>query len=181
MSIVLDWLKGAWLWLGAIALLAVGICVQQLRIADGKVDLAKERQARAQETNDRNRAALRESERVAGLQLAHAANQQEIVDVYSRIIQTLEIGRADDAVRAGRLSRQLAEFASRDREAARTDPVACQRVADRSASLAGLAGEGAELLLEGRRLVRQRDAEVELLKGIVANDRRLSAPAPGAE
>lgn len=180
MSIVLGWLKGSWLWLAAVALLVATIGLQQLRIADAKVDLAAERQARAQETSDRNRAALRESERVAGLQLAHAANQQEIVDVYTRIIQTLETGRADDAAHAGRLSRQLADYAARDREAARSDPAACQRVADRSGSLAAVAAEGAGLLLEGRRLVEQRDAEVKLLKSVVSNDRALLAPTAAA-
>ena len=179
MSLVLGWFKGSWIWLAVMAALLAALGVQQLRVEHEKIALATEKLARVSETNDRNRAALRESERVAGLQLTHAANQQEIVDVYTRIIQTLETGRADDVARLGGLSRQFAAYAARDREAGPGDPVACQRVADRSASLAGVAAEGTGLLLEGRRLVRQRDAEVGLLMGVVSNDRALLAPAPG--
>lgn len=166
----------SWIWFAAFGVLLALLGVQQLRVGNQKTMLAEERQARATETNERNRAALRESERVAGLQLTHAAKQQEVVDVYTQIIQTLEAGRADDADRARRLSRQFAASAARDRQAARSDPVACQRVADRSEVLASAAAEGGQLLIEARRALEGRDAEVALLLGLVANDRALLAP-----
>ncbi|RIX79106.1 hypothetical protein [Acidovorax cavernicola] len=163
--------------LAVIAALLALLGLQTIRVAEGKTALAEEHQARATETSDRNRAALREAERVAGLQLTHAAQQQEIVDVYTRIVQTLEAGRADDAARADRLSRQFAASAARDRQAARSDPVACERVADRSEVLAGAAAEGGQLLIEARRALEGRDAEVALLLGLVENDRALLAPS----
>lgn len=163
------------LWL--IAALVVALGWQTVRVADGKADLATERQARATETSERNRLALRESERVAGLQLAHAATQQEIVDVYTQIVQTLEAGRAADADRADRVRRQFTVSAARDREAARRDPAACKRLADRSELIAGTAAEGGQLLAETRRALEGRDAEVTLLLGLVRNDRALLAPA----
>jgi hypothetical protein len=163
----------------AVQLAALGW--QTVRVASVKTELAEERQARATETSERNRAALRESERVAALQLAHAANQQEIVDVYTGIVQRLESGHAAAVADAQRVSRQLAARAARDREAARSDPVACERVADRSEVLAGVAGEGGELLEEALRIVRGRDAEVGLLLGLLRNDRTLLAPAGAAQ
>jgi len=174
----------SWIWFAAIGGLLALLGVQQLRVGHQKTLLAEERQARATETSERNRAALRESERVAGLQLNHAAKQQEVVDVYTQIIQTMEAGRADDADRADRLSRQFAASAARDRQAARSDPAACQRVADRSQVLGSAAAEGGQLLIEARRALQGRDAEVTLLLGVVANDRALlhrsNAPLQGA-
>lgn len=153
--------------------LASAVGVQTVRLAGARAGLATEKAERAQETNDRLRAALRESERVATLQLTHAATQQEIVDAFEARLKTVKDGRAADAADAQRVRRQLAAFAARDREAARGDPAACERVADRSAVLAEVAAEGRDLLAEGRRVVEDRDAEVTLLLGLVRNDRAL--------
>jgi hypothetical protein len=174
----MTWLLSPKVWI-AIAFAAVLAFAgwQTVQVADGKTTLAEERQARAQETSDRNRVALRESERVAALQITHAANQQEIVDVYTQIVHTLETGRADDASRAERVRHQFAASAARDREASRANPAACERLADRSESLGQAAAEGGQLLGEARRAIAGRDAEVTLLLGIVRNDRALLAPA----
>lgn len=169
-----------WKWI-AIGVLLVAVAWQERRVDHYKTTVAEERLARAVETNQRNRAALRESERVAGLQLTHAANQQEIVDAYTQVIQTLEAGRADDADRAGRLFRQFADSAARDREAARSDPTTCQRLADRSEVLSSAAAEGGQLLIETRRALKGRDAEVALLLGLVLNDRALIQPDPARD
>jgi heme exporter protein D len=173
----------SWIWFAAIGSLLALLGVQQLRVEHQKTLLAEERQARATETGERNRAALRESERVAGLQFTHAAQQQEIVDVYTQIVQRLEGRIADDAAHADRLSRQFAASAARDREAARGDPAACRRIADRSEVLAGAAAEGGQLLIEARRALKGRDAELTLLLNLVRNDRRLmdDARPPGEQ
>ncbi|TPG26543.1 hypothetical protein [Variovorax guangxiensis] len=164
-----------WKLIGIAVLLGL-LGLQTVRVADGKADLANERATRAAETSERNRIALRESERVAGLQLNHAAQQQEIFDVYESRLKTLQDRRNVDAADAQRVRQQLTTFAARDREAARTDPTACERVADRSAVLADVAAEGRDLLAEGRRVVQSRDAEVRLLLGILRNDRVLMTP-----
>ncbi|MGJ7544644.1 hypothetical protein [Variovorax sp. LT1R16] len=160
-----------------VALLLAVLGLQTVRLANRGEDLAAERLARVTETNDRNRAALRESERVATLQLTHAAQQQETVHAFEQTVRALETGRAADAARADRVRRQFAATAARDREAARSDPAACERVADRSEVIAAAAAEGGELLAETRRALEQRDAEVTLLLGIVRNDRALLQPA----
>jgi hypothetical protein len=166
-----------WKLIGIAVLLGL-LGLQTVRVADGKADLANERAARSAETSERNRIALRESERVTGLQLTHAAQQQEIVDVYTQIVSGLEAGRAADAVHADRVRRQFASSAARDREAARADPAACGRLADRSELIASTASEGGQLLAEARRALSQRDAEVSLLLDVVRNDRGLFTLAP---
>lgn len=160
-----------------VAVLLAALGVQTVRLASRGEELAAERLTRATETNDRNRAALRESERVATLQLTHAAQQQETVHAFEKTIRTLEAGRAGNAARAERVRLQFAATAARDRAAARSDPAACERVADRSEVLGATAAEGGELLAEARRALARRDAEVTLLLGIVHNDRSLLAPA----
>lgn len=159
-----------------LAALTSALGVQTVRLAGVRSDLSTEKAERAQETNDRLRAALRESERVAALQLTHATTQQEIVDAYEARLKTVQDGRTADADRAERVRRQFAASAARDREAARIDPAACERVADRSELIAGAAAEGGQLLAETRRALEGRDAEVTLLLGLVRNDRALLAP-----
>ncbi|RYH58038.1 MAG: hypothetical protein EON54_11675 [Alcaligenaceae bacterium] len=141
-----------WKLIGIAVLLGL-LGLQTVRVADGKADLANERATRAAETSE-----------------------QEIFDVYESRLKTLQDRRNVDAADAQRVRQQLTTFAARDREAARTDPTACERVADRSAVLADVAAEGRDLLAEGRRLVEGRDAEVILLLGLVRNDRALLAP-----
>lgn len=160
-----------------LAVLTGALCVQTVRLAGVRTGLATEQRDRAQETSERNRVALRESERVAALQLTHATNQQEIVDAYETRLRTVQDGRTADAADAQRVRRELAAFAARDREAARSDPAAAEHIADRSSKLAALLAEGYELAGEGRRVVEGRDAEVTLLLGFVRNDRALLAPA----
>lgn len=160
-----------------VAVLLAALGAQTVRLANRGEELATERLARAAETNDRNRAALRETERVATLQLTHAARQQETVHAFEQTIRTLEAGRAGAAARAERVRLQFAATAARDRAAARSDPAACERVADRSEVITAAAAEGGELLAEARRALERRDAEVSLLLGIVRNDRALLAPA----
>ena len=160
-----------------LAALVSALGVQTARLAGVRTALSTEQRDRAQENSDRLRAALRESERVAALQLMHATNQQEIVDAYEARLKNVQDGRTADAAAAQRVRRQLAAFAARDREAARSDPAACERVANRSAVLADVAAEGRALLAEGRRVVEGRDAEIALLRHLLLNDRTLIGPA----
>jgi len=175
LNIVPGW---PWAALLAAALALAGVKCSQadgLRVAAAQAqrDLEKERGEREAENTQRALTALAELQRVVGLVAEHAKNQQEIVDGYENTLQGLEGERNAAASDALRVRGQFAAYASRDREAARTDPAACQRVADRSEVVADLAGEGRELLSEGRLVVKGRDAEVAALLDIVKNDRRL--------
>lgn len=182
----MSWLNilPSWAWA---ALLAASLALAgvQCSEADGQLvaaaraerDLEKERGERQAENTRQAMAALGELQRVVGLSAEHAKTQQEIVDGYENTLHGLEGQRDAAAADAQRVRGQFAAFAARDREAARTDPAACQRVADRSEVVADLAGEGRELLSEGRRIVERRDIEVIALQKIIQNDRRLAFEA----
>ncbi|WP_445286520.1 hypothetical protein [Variovorax atrisoli] len=155
-------------------LLAAGI--ERTRAAGARADLAAEKAGRAKENTARAVAALADLQRVVALMATHAKTQQENVDVYEKKLAALDgRGRAIAAERDW-LRKQYAGYAARDREQAAADPVACQRLADRSAVLAAMAARSRELLERGRLIVEWRDNEVQLLLGTVKNDRALLVP-----
>lgn len=173
-------LKTPLLWvlgLGLVAALATA-GIERTRASIARADLAAEQRDRAKENTARAMAALADLQRTVALVATHAKNQQEKVDVYETKLGVLDGRRRAAAGDADRVRKQYAAYAARDREHAATDPAACIRIADRSAVLAGVAARGRELLERGRLVVEQRDAEVEVLLGVVTNDRGLlAAPA----
>lgn len=171
-------LKTPLLWvlgLGLVAALATA-GIERTRAAGARADLATEKADRAKENTARALAALKDLQRTVVLMATHAKTQQENVDAYETKLAVLDGRRRAAAGDAERLRKQYAAYASRDRDQAVGDPVACQRVADRSAVLAAMAARSRELLERGRLVVEGRDNEVQLLLGTVKNDRSLLAP-----
>lgn len=148
-------------------------------LATAKTELAAEKLSRSQENTARTQAALDDATRIGDLERTHASTQQETVNVYETKLKTLAARGAADADYRRRMSGQFAAGAASDRQEARGDAAACERVADRSQNVADLADEGIELLIEGRSIVEARDAEVGLLMDTIRNDRALLAsPRP---
>jgi hypothetical protein len=173
-------LKIPLLWVLGLALMAALATagIERTRAAGARADLAADRADRAKENTIRALAALADLQRVVALVAAHAKTQQENVDGFeNRLVVLADRGRAV-AAELGRMRKQYADFAARDRDQAGSDPAACQRVADRSAVLAAMAARSRELLERGRLVVEGRDNEVQLLLGTVNNDRSLLRPAP---
>jgi len=171
-------LKTSLLWvlgLGLVAALATA-GIERTRAAGAREDLASEKRSRAEENTARAMAALADLQRTVTLVAAHAKDQQENVDAYEIRLADLAGRGRTIAAELGRVRKQYADYAARDRQQAATDPVACQRVADRSAVLAAMAARGRELLERGRLVVEGRDNEVQLLLGTVKNDRALLSP-----
>ena len=184
MSKLLD-IVPSWLWALLLALALASVGIERAQVLKAKADVSKAQKATSDEKLDRQAentrralAALEDLQRVMAMQAAHAKAQQDNVNAYEKKLAALDGRRRTAASDAERMREQFAAFASRDRDQAASDPVACQRVADRAAVLASLAARGAELLRSGRIIVEQRDAEVGLLLGVVGNDRTLMAPAP---
>jgi hypothetical protein len=172
------WVLGA-LLLGALATAAV----ERTQALEARADVSAAKKALSDEKLDRQAentrralAALDDLQRVLALQAAHVKTQPENFDAYEKKLAVLDGRRRAAAGDAERLRKQFADYAARDRGQAASDPAACIRIADRSAVLATLAAEGRELLYEGRLVVEQRDAEVEVLLGTVKNDRALMEP-----
>ncbi len=152
-------------------------CAERTRAAGARADLAAEQRDRAKENADRALVALTDLQRTIALVAAHTKNQQENVDAYEAKLATIEGRRRAAAGDADRVRKQFAAYASRDREQSTTDLAACIRIADRSSVLAGMAARGRELLERGQLVVKQRDAELGVLVGVVANDRLLASRA----
>ncbi|WP_370626090.1 hypothetical protein [Comamonas sp. CMM03] len=112
------------------------------------------------------------TENKAGALLQHAHDQQDNTHDYTQKLAQLEAGRAADTARIASLQRAVSAAATRGAQLA-GDAAACRDLADRHQQLAALAGEGGAVVAGLAGLVRQRDAQVELLQGQVVEDRLL--------
>lgn len=169
----LTWLKGAGVWVAVIAALCASLLLQRAQLAGAVAELATEQASRAAENADRNRVALRWSERVAALQLNHATVQQENVNAYNTERSARQA--AESGERAADLSLRgvIAAYAARDRVRGANDAAAAGDLGDRSERLGALLQESVDLARQGESLVRKRDGQVTLLLRTVANDRAL--------
>ena len=157
-----------WVALG----LAVLVLLQQLRVADLQVDLAKAGESQAKTAQLQAQQEQAATEKDASALLVHAANTQDNIYDYTQTIQKLETGRAADAARFASLQQQLRATATQHAQAA-GDAAACRDLADQHQRLAALAAEGAGLVGQGVELVQRRDAEVTLLRSQVVVERGL--------
>lgn len=171
-------LKTPLLWvlgLGLAAALATA-GIERTRAAGARADLAAEKRSRAEENSARALAALADLQRTVALVASHAKTQQENVDAYEARLENLDGRRRAVTADRDRVRQQFAAYVAGDREQAATDPIACQRLADRSTVLAAVAARSRELLERGRLVVEGRDNEVQFLLGTVSNDRKLLPP-----
>ncbi len=157
-----------WVALG----LAVLVLLQQLRVADLQVDLAKAGESQAKTAQLQAQKEQAATEKDASALLVHAANTQDNIYDYAQTIQKLETGRAADAARIASLQHHLRTTATQHAQAA-SDAAACRDLADQHQRLAALAVQGAGVVGELGDLVPRRDAQVALLRGHIATDRKL--------
>lgn len=115
------------------------------------------------------------TESKAGALLQHARDQQDNTHDYTQKLAQLEAGRAADAARIAGLQHAISAAATRSVQAA-SDVAACRDLADQHERLAALAGEGGAVVTGLAGLVRQRDAQIELLRRQVQADRKLLLP-----
>ena len=115
------------------------------------------------------------TENKAGALLQHARDQQDNTHDYTQKLAELEAGRAADTARIASLQRDISAAATRSAQAA-SDAAACRDLTDQHQRLAALAGEGGAVVTGLAGLVRQRDAQIELLRMQMQVDRRLLIP-----
>lgn len=157
-----------WVALGLAAL----VLVQQLRVQGLQLDLANIAANQAQAAQKQAEQTQQAVEKEATALLDRAEGTQANVYEYTQTIQRLESARAADAGRIASLQHDLRAKATAHAQAA-GDLAACRGLADQHQQLAALAAEGAGLVREGVSLVKQRDAEVTLLKAQVLTERDL--------
>lgn len=163
-----------WVAIGLLVLLAQQLHVRNLGL---QLDLADAGRQAAELTASRESAARAHETQLAKREQQHAADQQRKEENYAKDKDALGRQLVVEQRTAGRLRDQLAAATARDRSGDPTDAVACQRAFDRLEAVGGLAGEGVELLVEGRGLLRQRDLDVQRLLDQVTLDRQACSAA----
>jgi hypothetical protein len=170
-----------WVYAAALALVALGGGVifgfAQIEIAGLEADNSALHEQIAHDRADRLQLVADHNFKVARLQADHAKQQQGIVDAYQTEKRELALRHSRDLDRVARVQYAAGEHAARDRATAASDPAACQRVADRNGTLYGLLDEGFKLVVESRKLLGDRDAEVKALKATIENDRAKVCPS----
>ena len=152
-----------WPWLAlALSLL---LAVQTQRLAKVETSQSKAAAVQAQQ-------AQAATEKKAEAVVEHGTAQQENTHDYTQEMARLEAGRAADASRIAGLQHDIRSAATRNAQLA-GDAAAYRDLADQHQRLAGIAAEGAEVVGELSGLVQKRDAQVGLLSGQIAADRRL--------
>ncbi|MEQ6474223.1 hypothetical protein [Comamonas sp. wu1-DMT] len=152
-----------WPWLAlALALL---LALQTQRLAKFETSHSKAAAAHAQK-------AQAATEKKAEAVISHGTAQQENTHDYTQEMARLEAGRTADAARIAGLQHDISSAATRNAQLA-NDAAACRDLADQHQRLATLAAEGAGVVGELSGLVEKRDAQVGLLSGQIAADRRL--------
>ena len=165
-----------WVALG----LAVLVLLQQLRVADLQVELAKAGESQAKTAQAQAQQSQAATEKDATALLDHAGNTQGNIYEYTQTIQKLEASRAADARRITGLQHSLRSTATQHAQAA-GDAAACRNLADRHQEIGELAARSAGVIGRSIGLVQQRDAEVRLLKEQVQTERGLVVKLLGSE
>lgn len=166
-----------WVYWIIIAVLTAAVGAQQVRVANAHTELAQEKTARDAETIERQNLVIAHDKKLRELESTHAAAQQQKEEAYATQLAAVKTAAAADRADAVRVRNKLTAFTSSATRPGETDAVACQRAKDRLPRVGSLLAEGVELEAESRELIRQRDAEVDLLLGQIKIDRAAcSAP-----
>lgn len=162
--------------LAAIAALVGLLGVQEMRVNSLKVEVLTEKKRASDERVEREAAARAHVEALRTLENEHAVAQQLKDKDYAQKLAQLEAGRRDDRALIGSLRGTIAAYTALDHRPGETDAAALERTGHRLQTIGGLLDEGVELVIEGRRLVEQRDAEVARLLDQIRIDRAACSP-----
>ncbi|WP_315127187.1 hypothetical protein [Comamonas antarctica] len=161
-------------WATVALIVLLGLCV--LKMAQLEAELAEARLEAATETAARESAARAHETQLAARERTHAAEQQTKEGNYVQAKAALAADLRRERAATGQLRQQLQAATASGGAGGATDPVVCQRTIDRLDELGRLAGEGLELLQEGRGLLRERDLDVQRLLDQVRIDRAAIQP-----
>jgi multidrug resistance efflux pump len=152
-----------WPFVAAIILALAGLLgVQTMRLNSAQADLAQAQTNAAQ-------AQIAYQQRLNSLEQAHATAQQENTHAYNEKLAKLNNAHADDAATIERLRTLLTSATPTTSEAY---PAASGGESYRLSAVPSLFLESIDILAEGRGIIERRDAEVALLVGQIAIDRK---------
>lgn len=151
--------------------------LKDVQIATGEKRIAQLNEAAEHDRAERLQLVAAHNLEIANLQAAHAKQQQENVDAFQREKQSLALRYQRELAQSRSVHDAAAEQAARDRAAASHDLAACQRVVDQHAAFYDVLAEGYDLVVESRKVIGDRDAEVAVLKQTIENDRAHICPS----
>lgn len=165
----------------AILVLAGVAGLQTVRLADERAAHSKTKADYAEQETQRERAAREDGAEVRRLQNRHASRQQDLLHAhYKKLLELASRAAADRADDDSVRKSAEAYAADRGRQSDDDSP-SCRAAKADVGTLTGLLVEGRELAGEGARIVRERDADIDLWYGIATNDRTLTAAPQGSE
>lgn len=158
--------------LGA-AVVALGAysITQHFTILNTRLDLSHEISERATETAMRESTARIFMQRMGDLRTQHSKDIKEKDDAFQTRIKNVQDAALADALRQQRLLADSENRAASYRRLADSGPAACKRLADKATEFDAIIAEGIGVEQEGRSLIEQRDAQIDLLLGIIDKDR----------
>ena len=170
----------AYLAAGAVAgaLLAGG--VQQTRVSNAKAELAQVREQHAKAVADAVTKALAQEREDRAKETTHAADTTKNVDQFTQGQPERDASLRADLARAERLRIDADRRAATYKAMSASCTAAASGVADRLAALDQQLVEGVGVVGALRGDLDRRDAEVVLLAGQLAADRKLTDSAPTA-
>ena len=169
----MNWIAiGSFVQRWAVVALAVAALLACVKMVQLEAALAESRLASANEKASRESAARAHETILARREQKHAAEQQEKEGIYGKEKSRLAESLRSEQLVTSRMRQQLAAATARSGSGSATDPAACQRAINKLDQLGGLAGEGLELLVEGRGLLAERDLDVQRLRDQVTGDRK---------
>ena len=145
--------------------------IQTVRLADAKAAHETTKRVYAESLAENERIAREAAASNARTTVAHAERQAEIVSQYEAQIATLNRARRDDANQLARVRKSLAEFTDGGSGPTGTGDAPGTICADRLRSLGNMVEEGAGLLVEALGIVERQRVDIDLLRGLNANDR----------
>lgn len=163
----------SWVYAAAIAVLLAAVGTQTVRLSGAQTDVANLQKAASDARAERLTLIAAHNLKVGKMQTDHAKTQQEIIGGFIDQKLRLQAEHTLALDRAQRVRGAAAAAAARDRDDARGDPAACQRVADNNAALYDLVSEGFSLVEEGGGLLGQAANEINTLRALSGNDRAL--------
>lgn len=162
----------------ALAVLLVGIGIQQVRIEHAHTEIASTKQANAEVMGRISELTSKALTAALAAQTVHATQTQENENAFRKLQTSAAAAVVSERTAVQRLRDRSAAYSLIAASPGETCPATVQRAGDRLEALGSLAVEGDGLLQEARELVRRRDSEIILLLGQIEADRKAVESAP---
>lgn len=155
-----------------------GVWVERGKRHDAQMQLSELKLSHSQSETLRESEARAYESAVARLRDEHSQTQQKLTDEFNDTLRKINGDRNRDSIVIAGLRKRLSDYGTLGIEPGETQSDFVDRLRHRLNVVSGLLGEGVELGSEGRSIIRQRDAEVKMLLGLVNADQKACSKIP---